>query len=118
MLTPDPGAIPHQDLEPAPLWDYTGLPYTDHVCRQLVDNAVTGLILVRGGDPRDPGATISILVSLIADADARLPDAVADARHQGYTWKRIAERLGSTVSAARHRFAGYTRCCRQLRLFD
>ena len=90
----------------------------DAACRTVLDHAVTCLVLVRGGAPHDPGAHISTLVSLIADAHARLPDAVADARHQGYTWNRIAERLGSTVSAARHRFAGYTRCCRQLRLFD
>lgn len=57
-------------------------------------------------------------VSLIAEADARLPDAVARARDHGYTWNRIAERLGSTIPAARHRFGGYVRRTGQLSLFD
>lgn len=73
---------------------------------------------VRGGNPHDPGAVISTLVSLIADADDRLPDAVACAHARGQTWNRVAERLGATISAARHRFAGYVRPPRQLDLFD
>jgi hypothetical protein len=109
MLTPDPEAVPYQAFEPVPLWDYTGLPHTDDICRQLIDNAVLGLILVRGGDPRDPGATISVLVSLIAEAEDRLPDAVADARDRGYRWWRVAERLATSVSIARHRYADYAR---------
>ena len=98
--------------------DRTLIPSADAACRAVLDHAVTCLVLVRGGVPHDPGARISTLVSLIADADARLPDAVADARHQGFTWNHIAERLGSTIPAARHRFAGYARHTRQLRLFD
>lgn len=43
--------------------------------------------------------------------------AVADARCHGYTWNRIAERLGTTIPAARHRYAEYARCRRQLDLF-
>jgi hypothetical protein len=86
--------------------------------RAILDHALTCLVLVRGGDPRDPGAAISTLVTLIAEAEARLPDAVVDARVRGYTWNRIAERLGCTISAARHRFADHARCRRQLRLFD
>jgi hypothetical protein len=61
---------------------------------------------------------ISTLVSLITDADDRLPGAVADARVRGITWNRIAERLGTTIPAARYRFAGYVRRPRQLDLFD
>jgi transposase InsO family protein len=97
--------------------DHTLIPSTDAACRAVLDRALTYLILVRGGAPHDPGARISTLVSLIADANARLPEAVADARHHGHSWNRIAERLGSTVPAARHRFASYARRCRQLRLF-
>ena len=97
--------------------DRTLIPSTDAACRAVLDSALTCLILVRGGIPHDPGSRISTLVSLIAEADARLPDAVADARHQGYTWHRIAERLGTTVPAARHRLASYARRCRQLRLY-
>ena len=104
--------------EPARWPDRTLSPAADAVCRALLDHAVAGLILARDGDPRDPGAVISTLVSLIADADDRLPDTVANARAHGYTWNRIAERLGSTVPAARHRFAGYVRRSCQLDLFD
>ncbi len=35
----------------------------------------------------------------------------------GYTWDRIAERLGSTIPAARHRYAEYARW-RRLHRFD
>jgi hypothetical protein len=34
-------------------------------------------------------------------------DGVADARVRGYTWNRLAERLGTTIPAARYGFAGY-----------
>lgn len=98
--------------------DHTLIPFADLASRAILDHALTCLVLVRGGDPRDPGAAISTLVTLIAEAEARLPDAVVDARVRGYTWNRIAERLGCTVSAARHRFADHARCRRQLRLFD
>jgi hypothetical protein len=105
---------------PEPTWwpDHTHIPFNDAVSHAILDHALTCLILVRGGNFQDPGATISALVSLITDAEARLPDAVADARALGYTWNRIAERLGSTIPATRRRYAGYARCRRQLRFFD
>ena len=110
---------PRQALDQHPWWpDHTLVPSTDDACRAILDHAVTCLILVRGGDQHDPGAAISTLASLIADADDQLLDAVADARAHGYTWNRIAERLGTTIPAARHRFAGHLRRTRQLNLFD
>jgi len=103
------------DSPAEPAWwpNHTLIPFADVTSRAILDHALTCLILVRGGDPRDPGAAISTLVTLIAGADALLPDAVADARHRGYTWNRIAERLGSTIPAARRRYADYARCRRQ-----
>jgi hypothetical protein len=98
--------------------DHTLIPFADVASRAILDHALTCLVLVRGGDLRDPGAAISTLVTLIAEAEARLPNAVVDARVHDYTWNRIAERLGSTISAARHRFAHHARCRQQLRLFD
>ena len=108
------------DPRAEPAWwpDHTLIPFADLASRAILDHALACLVLVRGGDLRDPGATISTLVTLIAEAEARLPDAVVDARVRGYTWNRIAERLGSTTSAARHRFADHARCRQQLRLFD
>lgn len=91
--------------------------FDDGISRAILDRAIACLVLVRGGDRHDPGASISTLVTLIADAKTRLPDLVADARDCGYTWNRIAERLGSTIPAARHRYADYARC-RRLHLFD
>ncbi|MDQ1394206.1 MAG: hypothetical protein QOF30_3183, partial [Acidimicrobiaceae bacterium] len=35
-------------------------------------------------------------------------DAVADARDQGYTWDEIADRLATSVSTARRRYAAYS----------
>ena len=115
LLRPSPGNV----LRDYAWWpDHTLIPSTDAACRAILDRAVTALILVRGGDLHDPGAVISTLVSLIADADDRLPDAVARARARGYTWNSVAERLGTTIPAARHRFAGHVRPPRQLDLFD
>jgi hypothetical protein len=98
--------------------DHTLIPFADVASRAILDHALTCLVLFRGGDLRDPAAAISTLVTLIAEAQARLPDAVIDARVRGYTWNRIAERLGSSISAARHRFADHARCRQQLHLFD
>jgi hypothetical protein len=97
--------------------DHTLIPFDGAVSRAVLDEATACLVLVRGGDLHDPGASISTLVTLIGDAEARLPDLVADARDGGYTSDRIAERLGSTVRAARHRYAEYARW-RRLRRFD
>ena len=115
LVPPSPQPAP---ADPAWWPDRTLIPSADAVCRAILDRAITCLILARGGDLNDPGALISTLVSLIADADDRLPDAVADARARGYTWNRVAERLGTTIPSARHRFAGYARRPRQLDLFD
>jgi hypothetical protein len=108
----------HALAEPAWWPDHTLIPISDAVCRAILDRALTCLILARGGDLHDPGASISTLASLLAEAQAHLPDAVADARALGYSWDRVAERLGCSISAARHRYADYARCRRQLDLFD
>jgi hypothetical protein len=97
--------------------DHTLIPFTDAACHSILNHALTCLILFRGGDPRDPGAVISTLASLRAETDARLPDAVTDARDQGYSWSRVADRLASTIPAVRHRYADYVRW-RRLDPFD
>lgn len=95
--------------EPAWWLDHTLIPFADVASHAILDHILTCLVLVRGGDLRDPGAAISSLVTLIAQAEARLSEAVADARDHSYTWDRIAERLGSTIPAARHRYANHAR---------
>jgi hypothetical protein len=85
--------------------DYTSIPFTDIASKTVLETAVLDLTLYRGGPRGDSGATISVLVSLIAEAQELLVDAIADARDQGYSWSLIATRLATTVPAARHRYA-------------
>jgi hypothetical protein len=100
----DPGAF-------TDAWeDRSAIPYTDETTTALIDNAVEVLLLIRSLIYlRDAAATISMLVSLIAEADARLADAVADARDLDYSWDTIADRLATTMATARRRYAGYVR---------
>jgi hypothetical protein len=107
--------VPHHHLDDGSWWpDHTTIPFTDAASDAILDHAVACMVLLRGGDLQDPGSTISALVTFIADAQARLPDLVADARDRGYTWSRIALHLGSTTPAARHRYTDYVRLRRQL----
>jgi hypothetical protein len=52
---------------------------------------------------------VHFLASLIAEAQHRLPLAVADARDQDYSWAQIADLLGVTRASAWQRYAGRTR---------
>lgn len=79
-------------------------PYTDDNTAALIDEAATVVMtraLMLFGDA---GPTISVLVSLVRQAQAMLFDAVADARDQEYTWEQIGSRLSTGPSAARHRY--------------
>lgn len=93
-----------------PRRDRTVYPYTDADTATVVDQAVTTLVVLRA--PMwlgDAGPTISVLVSLVGEADSRLYDAVADARDQGYSWDQVASRLATSVSTARRRCGPYSR---------
>jgi len=96
----------------APGPGFTAIPYTDTDSAGLIDEAVRSLVILRGGSWRDPGATLSVLVSLAAEAEARIPDAVwlARVRH-GYSWGQVAERLGLVTETARRRYCDYVRAC-------
>jgi hypothetical protein len=89
--------------------DHTAVPATDCVTGTLIDGAVTELVRWRNGCPDDAGARVSALVSLAVEADDRLHDAVADARDQRYSWDEIAQRLATSTTTARRRFAAYAR---------
>jgi hypothetical protein len=92
-----------------PRRDHTAIPFTDADTQNLIDQAVDTLVIYRCPlGLGDAGATVSALVSLIAEADGRLADAVADARDQHYTWDDIASRLATTTTTARRRYAAYT----------
>jgi len=96
--------------EPGPA--FTAIPYTDSASAGLVDEAVRALVILRAGSVHDPGATLSVLVSLAAAVEARIPDAVwlARVRH-GYSWGQVAERLGLVTETARQRYGDYVRAC-------
>lgn len=88
--------------------DRSSHPYIDEETLALVEHAVESLVCLRGAGVGDAGAALSALASLIAEAQTRLPDAVADAREQGYTWAEIASRLASTASTVRRRYGHYS----------
>lgn len=91
-----------------PCRDRTAIPYTDDDTAGLIDRAVDSLVVFRCPlGLGDAAAALSCLVSLVAEAGGRLPDAVADARDQAYTWDQIAERLAITVGTARRRYGAY-----------
>lgn len=101
--------------EPAPC--RTAIPFTDADSAAVLDEAVRSLLARRApAEIGEAGATLAVLVSIAAEADGRLPDAVADARDQGSTWGAIALRMASTVPAVRHRYAGYARWRRSVPL--
>lgn len=93
--------------------DYTAIPFTDNASRTILQAAVIDLTRGRGGSFLDPSATVSILQSLLAEAQASLYEAVADARDSGCSWNLIATRLATTVPSARHRFGPYSNWRRQ-----
>ena len=64
-------------------------------------------------DPRwglgDATLRVHALATLIAQADALLADAVADARDQDHPWSDIAGQLGVTADTARRRYSRHHR---------
>lgn len=103
-------------LDPITAGARTAIPYTDADTAAVVETALRCLLARRGADNIDHIARLSVLVSLLAEADGRLPDAVADARDQGCTWDQIAMAMASTVPAVRHRYAVHARWRRTMPL--
>ena len=62
--------------------DRTIEPYRDDDTMQLVDDLIDSVIICRSGSTADAGAQLSVIASLIAELDARLPEAIFDARDQ------------------------------------
>ncbi len=72
----------------------------------VVDAAIESLGKLRGfGSNRDATTDLHLLASLIAEAQERLPRAVADARDYACSWAGIADLLGVTRASAWQRFA-------------
>jgi len=90
-----------------PRRDHYIAPTTGHDSERILDVAIESLGTVRGLEwVGDAGATLHLLVSLTAEAERRLPRAVADARDQDYSWAQIADLLGVTRASAWQRYAG------------
>jgi hypothetical protein len=77
---------------------------------EALELAVHHLELARSPLNQGDGALrVHVLVSLIAQADALLADAVVDARDQDHLWADIAAQLGVTADTARRRYAHHHR---------
>lgn len=94
---------------------HTG-PHTDADSAAALDDAIATLGALRY--PMrwhgDDGITVHLLASLHRQIQQRLPDAVADARDQDYSWAEIGDLLGTTRAAAWNRYGrpgrhGHTR---------
>ena len=82
-------------------------PATDDDTRAVLDSAIEALGTLRRLEwVGDAGATLHLLASLLAEATARVPRAVADARDQEYSWAQVADLLGVTRTSAWQRYAG------------
>jgi hypothetical protein len=81
-------------------------PVVDECCEAAIDRAIEELVAARSpGCHADSGAVLDVLASLALKITAALPDVVADARDQGYTWAEIAALLGATKPAVKRRYA-------------
>lgn len=84
-------------------------PATGDDTQAVIDAAIESLGAVRGLPwLGDAPAYLHLLASLIAEAQRRLPRAVADARDQECSWAEIGDLLGVTRASAWQRYAGRT----------
>lgn len=90
-----------------PIIDRTKQPYRDEDTTELVNDLVDSLIIFRSSSTSDAGAQLSVITSVTAELDARLPETIFEARNQAYTWAEIAERLEMPESTVRHRYSDY-----------
>jgi hypothetical protein len=79
---------------------------TDDALRGAVDELVMKRLPTYRGDAR---AVLHALASLFAEIVLALPDAVADARDQDYSWGEIAELLGRPKRAVKRGYAAHTK---------
>ena len=82
-------------------------PHTGPDTAAVLDEALASLGTLR--NPLswlgDGGAEVQLLASLIKEIELRLPQAVALARNQDYSWAEIGDLLGTTRASAWQRFA-------------
>jgi hypothetical protein len=95
----------HQAYEPGR--PYPKRPVRDEASEIVLDQALHSLQLLRAPmHYGDAGLELHALASLRAEIDARIPDAVADARDQNITWTAIAGQLGHSPSQTRQLYQG------------
>ena len=78
-------------------------PQIDNDSATALEQALEILRLLRGGEPYNSADRLTALTSITAAAHAALPDAIADAVEQGFTWQQIAHSAGISISVARRR---------------
>ena len=80
-------------------------PHADEASNAILDQALASLGPFRGLDWfGDAAVTVHLLASLQRQIQIRLPDAVADAHDESYSWAEIGDLLGITRAAAWHRY--------------
>ena len=86
---------------------YPDQPAVDDDTEAILDEAVNELIKRRSPMwTGDAGAVLHALASLTAQITAQLPDVVADARDQDYSWADIAALLNApSAGGTRRRYA-------------
>ena len=85
-------------------------PATGDDAEAVLSDALVSLGTQRQLWPGDAGVSLHLLTSFTAQAERRLPHAVADARDQG-SWAEIADLLGVTRASAWQRFATRAPAC-------
>jgi hypothetical protein len=89
---------------------YPDDPLVDDESEAVLIVAVEDLVVLRSPIwSGDSGAVLHALASLAAQIQQWLPDAVADARDQDYSWSEIARMIGVTTATAQRRFAAHAR---------
>ena len=79
-------------------------PHSDDDTYELIDDALAALAERRGTWLGDDLAVITLLASLIDQAERCLPELAVNARLNGHTWEEIARALGTSPDEARLRF--------------
>lgn len=79
-------------------------PFVDDDSHTALEEALEILRVLRGGELYNYADHLATVASIAAAAQAALPDAIADAVEQGFTWQQIAHCAGMSISGARRRY--------------
>ncbi len=89
----------------APRRDHYIAPVTGEDTETVFEAAMDSLSKLRGLPwLGDAAVELHLVVSLLAEAERRLPRAVADARDQDRSWAQIGDLLGVTRASAQQRY--------------